>query len=490
MGLNGRVPIYTSVEDLDAKTVLSEVNGALAIHFNNVKDEKYLYNYRRGIQPILHRTKERNGEICCNKVVENHAEQVVAFKNGYFLTQKLSYVARNEESAEKVKTLNEYLYRSGKHSADNDVVDWFHTVGLAYVFVEPTDDNEKPYVAYSLEPMTACVVKSLGAGNKPVYGMHVVSQGENIYVDVYTRSRYFRLWGTVDPIHPKDKPDEFVYVTKVLEERPNMLAPYVPIIEYKYNKTLMSSFEPSIALFDAINDIDSNALDGVAQFIQSLLVATNVEFDEDVTAGSIRNSGMVCLKSVGDNKADIKILAEQLDQTQTEVLKHSILKQAFDIVGVPMSQEGGSSDNVGASIFKYGYETAESYARNTEDEFRKSNELFDEIVLKILRDKNLLDLNTSDFDIAFIRNELANIQAKAQACGTMVGFGLHPILAMEWSGLTNDPLSAYEMSKEYFDKKQNYTVESGENYGVQSGTQYGTNQEPTETEVVEDEITI
>ena len=85
---------------------------------------------------------------------------------------------------------------------------------------------------------------------------------------------------------------------------------------------------------------------------------------------------------------------------------------------------------------------------------------------------------------------MANIQAKAQACGTMVGFGLHPILAMEWSGLTNDPLSAYEMSKEYFDKKQNYTVESGENYGVQSGTQYGTNQEPTETEVVEDEITI
>ena len=489
MSYNGRHDIFTSVDDLDEINILNEINKALAIHFKNKDEEEYLFNYRKGIQPILYRTKERHEEIC-NKIVENHAESICTFKNGFFLTQPCVFVARNEDSADKVRELNEYLYRSGKHQADNDIVDNFHTVGRAFLYVEPLQDEECPFTCYSLDPRTAEVVKSLRPGNKPVYAFHVVQDGEILYVDVYTRTTYFKLFGSINPIHPTDDPQFNVWVTKVIEVSPNRLYPHVPIIEYRYSKTNMGAFESVLDLLDTVNNLNSNRMDSVEQFVQSLIVATNVDFEDGTTARTLNESGLVCLNSPNDKPSSIEILSEELNQTQSQVYADSLLEEIYNIVGMPSTQNSGStSDNVGAVIYRNGWQNADAYAKNTEDEFRKSNKHFEEIILKILKDKKGLELTTSDFELSFIRNEFSNIQAKAQACGTMIGFGLAPVLALEWSGLTNDPVSAYEMSKDYFEAKQKYDSDVNQ-YGTEEiNTAYGTPREtPLEEEI--DEITI
>ena len=470
--MNGRRDIWTSVDDLTRENVLDEVNKALAIHFQNKADEDYLSNYRKGIQPILFRKKERRPEIC-NKVVENHAEEICAFKNGYFLQENLTYCARNEDAQDKVNMLNEYLYRSGKHLADNDLVNDFHTMGKAYLYVEPTESEETPFVAYTIAPQTAEVIKSLKPGNKPAYAIHVVADGEKLFVDVYTRTKYYKLFGSINPDHPTDKPESHTYAMEIIEESVNRLAPYIPIIEYRYNETNMACFESVLDLCDEINTIRSNAVDGIEQFIQNLLVAVNVDFEEGVTASSIRESGMVCIKSVNDSKADIKVISETLNQGDTEVLVKSTLEQMHKIVGMPFVNSGGTSGNVGSAIFVNGWTTADAYAKNTEDEFKKSNAYFDEIILKILKEKVNFEILKSDFELSFTRNELANIQAKAQACGTMIGFGLAPVLALKYSGLTNDPVQAFEMSKEYFNAKQGYEGDVNQ-YGTENTNAYGT----------------
>lgn len=183
--LFGRLPIYTSIERLTRENVIDEINRALTIHFENVAAMDYLYWYRRGVMPVLERTKEVRPEIN-NKVAENHASEIVDFKNGYFLTQPAFYVSRreDEETNSKVKQLNEYLYRSGKQQADNELTDWFHTVGKADLFVQSSDDPETPFEAYALDPRSAFVAKSLRPGNKPVYGVHVVVSGRKMILDV------------------------------------------------------------------------------------------------------------------------------------------------------------------------------------------------------------------------------------------------------------------------------------------------------------------
>ena len=93
--LFGRRRIYTTVDEITADNLVPLLNELLSVHIENMYAEEYLYWYRRGLQPILERVKEVRPEIN-NKVVENHASEIVAFKNGYFLTQPAFYVSRRD----------------------------------------------------------------------------------------------------------------------------------------------------------------------------------------------------------------------------------------------------------------------------------------------------------------------------------------------------------------------------------------------------------
>ena len=93
--LYGRLDIYATVDDITPENVKEELNSALTYHIKNMMQEEFLYWYRRGIQPILNRTKEIREDIL-NIVQENHAEEFTAFKNGYFLTAPVTYSARKK----------------------------------------------------------------------------------------------------------------------------------------------------------------------------------------------------------------------------------------------------------------------------------------------------------------------------------------------------------------------------------------------------------
>lgn len=447
--LFGRRDIYTSYEDLTVENIISEVNTALEYHYANVMEEDYLYWYRRGLQPVLNRTKEYNDWIL-NKVVENHAEEIVTFKNGYFLMEPAFYVSRKEETRDDIEKLNEYLYRSGKQQADNIIADWFHMVGKAALFVKATDDADIPLLAYALDPRSAFVVRSMRPGNRPVYAVNVVVRDDNSFIDVYTRTAVFRLSGSAVSRTVTAYPMYEATAFKVDAVEPNTLG-HIPIIEYRYNSVNMGSFESVIGLLDAISDIQSNRCDGVGQFIQSLGVAINCNFDESVTAETIKKSGLIALSSIGENKADFKILSEELNQQQTQTLVDNLYEQALRICSMPSVNSKGTSASVTgtATIFNNGWEQAGAAARNTEDLFRESNALFDEILVDVLRRRGLLDVKLVDFKLNFVRNETANTQSKAQAYQTMVAGGIHPELALKKSGLSNDPVADMSMSEKY-----------------------------------------
>ena len=450
--LCGRRDIYTTTETLTAENVIDEVNSALTWHLMNVAEENYLYWYRRGLQPVLNRTKDRN-EFICNKTLENHAAEIVTFKNGYLLMADATYIARGAEVQDKVKTLNEYLYRSGKHVADNELADWFHIVGKAALYVEPTNDRECPVRAYAIDPRSACVVYSMRPGKRPVFALNVVVSNDMAYIDVYTKDTIFHLAGgaatskkesTAYPIY------EYL-ATDFIGAEPNRLG-HIPIIEYRYNSVNSSSFEEAIPLLDAISDVQSNRVDGVAQFIQSIAVAVNCKFEEGTTADKIKKAGMVAISSIGENKADFKILSQELNQQQTQTLVDNLLDQAMRICAVPTraSNGRGTYDVTGqAAIFNNGWQQASASARSTEDLFKQSDKYFQEILVDVLKRIGVLDIKMVDFDLNFIRNETANVQAKAQSLYTLLSLGMNPVLAFAQSGISDDPVADVTASDKY-----------------------------------------
>jgi SPP1 family phage portal protein len=364
----------------------------------------------------------------------------------------VNYSARKKGVQTKLKKLNEYLYRSGKHEADNKTADWFHTVGKGVIYVEPTDDPDVPFRAYALDPRSAFVVYSLKPGNKPVMGVNFVTDNGVARFDVFTESTVFHLTGSVTGklITTEKNHDYMASAVSVESVEPNVLGK-VPIIEYRYNSVNMGCFEAVIPLLDEINNITSNACDGIEQFIQTLAIAVNCEFPEDTTITDIRKAGMIALRSIGENKADFKVMTEQLDQTQTKVLVDRLYDQALRIAALPARSSGQSTQSTTGSavLANFGWYQADCAARNTEDLYIESNRQFDSIVTDILRRKGLLDINLNDFEPQFTHGETANIQAKAQAFQTLMAAGLHPELAMAKSGISNDPVKDAAMSEKY-----------------------------------------
>ena len=458
--LFGRRKIYTSTDVITRDNVIKEVNDARTVHMVNAREESFLYWYRRGLQPILDRKKEVRPEIC-SKITINNADMVATFKNGYFLTKPATYVSRKEDDAitAKVNQLNEYVYLSGKYEVDNEVVDWFHTVGLGVLYVDinrDSSDTEAPVKVYSLDPRGAFVVYSTRPGNRPVFAVNMVINDKHLYADVITETNIYRLTGetVIDGFTQIDMASVSANFTDVKSVEPNILGK-IQIVEYAYNSLRMASFESAIPIMDAINLVESNRNDGIEQFIQSLTVLYNCELEEGTTANTIRQNGLIQLKSVGENKADIKILSEQLDQSQTQTTLDNLYEQMLDKAGVPSSirDSGSTSDNVGSVYLRSGWAMADTHARNTEDEFKRSNKYFDEVMLAILKRKVNFEIKPSDFELKIVRNDLNNLLVKTQAAMNMKELGFAPALAFERSGLSNDPITDVEISKEYIDAK-------------------------------------
>lgn len=459
----GRRKIYCPIDTITAENVISVVNQILTYHAENMMGEEYLYWYRRGVQPVLSRRKQVRPEIN-NKVVENHAAEIVAFKNGYFLTQPAFYISRKDadEINSKVQTLNEMLYLSGKQNADNQLTDWFHTVGVGALYVTPYNDPECPVRAYALDPRSAFVAYSRKPGNEPVIGVNLVISGESetdveLTFDVFTRHKYFRLRGGMTGMVLTGTP---VVATayELIEEKDNILGE-IPIVEYQYENNRMSAFEAVMPLLDAINTVESNRMDGIEQFIQSLMIFYNCQLGEDekgqqITPRYIREAGAIFLKSIGQDKADLKILSEQLDQSQTQVLIDYMYQQVLSICGMPSTTKGGTStsDTGAAVLYRDGWYQADTYARNTEDLFKVSNRYFDRIFTKILRMKNIVDISLADFELQFTRNETANLLVKTQAALNLKNLGFSPELAFGKSGVSSDPVADVALCKEYIDR--------------------------------------
>ena len=455
----GRNKIFVPVDDITEENLLDVLYPALCYHNENVFMENYLYNYRRGEQPILQREKEIRSEIK-NICVQNVASEIVAFKNGYFLTQPTYYISRRDGKTEKVNKLNEYLYVSGKHDADNALVDWFHTVGVAALYVESVEGNV-PCKAYALDPRCAFVAYSRKPGNRPVMGINVVAttaeDGTTMsLIDVFTRTQIFHLTGGELSAYTADNmklTPPVIPTTTVVSAEPNVLGE-IPIVEYAYDKQRMAAFETVIPLLDAINNVQSNRLDGVEQFIQSLMVLTNCSLPDGTTSNDVRDKGIIELKSDSINPAKIDILTEQLDQSQTQILVDDLLHQVCEIAGMPFtsSTSHGTSDNVGAVYLRNGWQTADTFARNTEDLFKQSNRQFDTIFLTILKAKGLIeDIDVYDIDTQFTRNEMDNLQSKVQAALGLKQLGLSPEIVLSRSGISNDPSGDVAKSKKYID---------------------------------------
>lgn len=458
----GRTKIKTDVEYVDESNVLTVLESAMNDHISNYGDIEYLYSYFKGQQPVLQRKKEIRPEIC-NKIVENIANEIVSFKTGYLLGEPIQYVSRSDtDTSKEVGELNDIMELCSKACVDNDIAEWLYICGVGYRLVLPNDaailgkavpalsvgekpdlGDDTPFTVHCLDPRGAFVVHYSGIGEKPVMGVKYVKKDDlTVVFSVWTTSEYFEI-----------ESDGVSGTGRIVKHEKNTVG-YIPVVEYVLNNARQGAFEIVLPLLDAINDTQSDRLDGVDQFIQSLMVLYNAEIDED-KAKNLRDAGLIILKSFGENKADIKVLNEQLNQTQTQTLIDDLYQKVLEIVGMPNRNGGTSTSDTGAAVIvRDGWSTAEARAKSDEANFKRSEREFLKIALSIIKRSGGLSLMLKDVDIKFTRHNYDNIQSKSQVLVSMLNNShIHPALAFEHCGLFSDPQSAFNMSEAYYQEQ-------------------------------------
>lgn len=442
---NGRTVIYDSHTEVTRENILEILKEALPIFATNQQQVRYLENYRKGIQPILNREKTIRPEIC-NKVVVNRASEISAFKVGYLLTKPVQYVSRSKDIkiADKIIELNDLMYESDKEFYDKTLAERFSVSGTAYRLVLPTNRGEDcPFKINELRSDEAFVVYYSGTGKEPLLGVievifRDINNEQKIKYCCYSKDMYYEI---VDGM--------------IVAERPHFLKS-IPVIEYPNNTSRIGDFEIVIPLLDAINLVYSNRIDGVEQFVQSLMKFINVDISEE-DFQKLKDLGAIKLKSSGDGtKQDVEFITQEMSQDQIQVLINSLYQDVLTICGMPNRNGGYSTSDTGSAvIMRDGWEAAESRARGTELMFKRSDKKFLKIVLLILNVFKFSDLKLKDIDIKFTRRNYENINQKATVLTTMLGCDkIHPKLAFESCGLFTDPEVAYIVSKNYTEKMQ------------------------------------
>ena len=452
MELYGRRVITTDATVITSENIIDELNRAFSKHSKNRFEIEYLWNYYRGKQPILQRTKDVRPEIC-NKIVVNRANEIVSFKVGYLCGEPIQYVGRNsdESVSQAIAELNEMMFSENKAAQDKEIVEWQMICGTAYRLVLPDkvgSEDDAPFEMNTLDPRDTFVVYSSEVGNKPVFAVkYRTDDNNNRICSVYTVNRYWKIVNDA-----------------IVEEQEHNLG-IIPIFEYPANNARQGAFEIVVPLLDAINTVASNRMDGVEQFIQAFVKFINCDIDEKQFM-ALKEMGAIKVKSVDGQQADVDIVTNELNQMQTQTLVDDMYQTVLTICAMPNRNGGSSTSDTGSAVLlRDGWSLAEADAKASELMFKKSEQEVLKLILRIIRDtRGLSDviykLRLRDIDSRFTRRNYDNIQSKSQVLVSMLQQNkIHPRLAFTSCGLFCDAENAYQMSMDYYEEQAKKELE-------------------------------
>ena len=434
-GKFGRKIAYTDYETVTKDNIVDIVASCIGTFNYNKTVIEYLWDYVHGDQPVLYRTKKVRDDIL-NKVCENHAWEIVRFKNQQTYGEPLQYVSRtnDEEKSRYVETLINYMIDANKHARDIESGEWQSAVGTSFKAVQINPKSDVPFRIVVLSPLNTFVIYNRGT-KEPLVSVQEcrTTKGER-FLMCYTETNECKIV------------DSHVYEWKLHGFGGN------PIVEYPNNPERISDIELVISMLDAINDMDSNRIDSIGQFVQSWIKFVNCQIDEE-TFEKMKLMGALVVKSNNaDNKADVDIMSQELNQTQTQVAKDDLLNNIYSILAIPNKEGNTGGDTQGAVELRNGWDFSKGAAKLKDPIVIESERRLFRCILNIIRIyKGDCPLTTRDFDIRIHHSPLDNMLVKAQFLDYLLKDGVHPKIAFERSTLFPDSEKAFIMSKPYLD---------------------------------------
>lgn len=434
-GCYGRKILYTDVETITADNIVKVVGDCIGNFYYNKTIIEYLWRYYKGDQPVLYRVKVQNADIT-NKIVENHAYEIVQFKVGQTYGEPIQFISRkdDDEINRAVDALNDYLVDANKQEKDIKAGEWQSATGTSFKAVRFAN-GEIPFQIVAPTPMNTCVIYNRSTEEPVLAVQELKDEDGRWYKLCYTDSHSCKIQNGV------------------ASEWKLHAFGSIPIVEFPNNHERISDIELVIGLLDAINNMQSNRMDGIEQFVQYWVKFVNCEIDNK-TFEEMKMSHALTVKSNNkDNKADVEIMTQELNQSQCQVAKDDLLDNLQAILAIPNRESQNSGgDTQGAVSLRAGWDFSKTRAKQKDPIIKSAEKRLAIIILNILRvTGNDLKISPRDFDVQINHSPLDNLYTKTQALAQMLQSGINPRIAVATCGLWGDAEKVSLQSQPYFD---------------------------------------
>lgn len=434
-GQYGRKIAYTSVETITPENVVKVVGSCIGTFNANKPIISYLWNYYKGDQPIRYRKKVSRDDII-NKIVENHAYEFVQFKTGQTYGEPVQYISRRDDERinKKVDELNDYMIDADKQMKDIASGEWQSAVGTSYKAAQNAN-GDIPFRIVSPSPLNTFVIYSKRTEEAILAVQELKDENGETYKICFSENM------------------EFLIKDGKLEGYRLHAFGGIPIVEYPNNAERISDIELVIDILDAMNNMQSNRMDAIEQFVQSWVKFVNCDVDEEQFR-KMKMLGALVVKSNNgsDNKADVDIMTQELSQTESQVAKGDLWDNALTILAIPNKQTNTGGDTQGAVELRNGWDFSKTRAKLKDPFVKSSEKRLAKVVLNILRvSGNDLGITTRDFDVQINHSPTDNLVVKCQALQYLLQCGIHPLVAIKTIGLWGDAEKVFMLSKPYLD---------------------------------------
>lgn len=446
-GEYGRKIAYADAEEVNESNILDILGSCIGVFNTNKSVFKYLWNYKNGDQPIRYRQKVVRDDIN-NPIVENHAWEIVQFKNAQTFGEPIQCVSTKKEDSinESVDRFNSYCQNAGKHTKDISSGEWTSATGTGFKAVQRTN-KEIPFRITVPTPLNTFIIYSRQT-EEPLLAVQELKNLDG--------ERYFLCFSETHEFRIQNSKLMTLIDTNGNEVKSKLHAfGGIPIVEYPNNQDRISDIELVIDILDAINNMQSNRMDAIEQFVQSWVKFVNCEVDRESFINMKMMGALVVKSNNGaENKADVDIMSQELNQTESQVAKDDLWNNALSISAIPNKQGNTGGDTQGAVELRNGWDFSKQRAKLKDPYIKDSEKRLNSVILNIIRqtkgDKEC-NFGVMDYDVQINHSPTDNMQVKSQVLQMLLSSGIHPLVAIKVCGLWGDAEKVYLLSKPYLD---------------------------------------
>ena len=427
--------LLKNTEGLTKDLIISYIK----IHHNHMSARyQMLQDYYEGRHKILLREPKRPDDPC-NNVVCGFPKYISDFAAGYLIGEPVAYQSDNEE----LDDLLEWFKKAQTDVQDMDNAKYQSIYGVAYELVYmSSDDSPTPRTA-SIHPSQAFVIYNSTVELKPVAGVYYYKNRDpatqkvsGYSVEVSTAENYMRFNVTAD-----------FSVDGETETADNPFKA-VTLIEIYNNNELQGDFEPHIPLIDAYDCQQSNRIDDVEQFVNSLMVLKGQTLgyndeEKSETYKSIKQNGVVELT----NESELSFLTRQIDQNGNEVLRQSIADDIHKFSCVPSMTDKDFASNVSGVAMQFKLLGLNQITKIKERYFKEGLRERIRLFNAILEVKGLKPVDIDNITITINHSLPKNLVEIAQVIGNLEGICSKETLVAQLP-FVEDPVAEVEKATE------------------------------------------